>query len=105
MSFHRDAELWFNDGNLVVRAESVMLRVYGSLLAAESSTLANLSRHAQPMDAELIDGCPAIYLYDNYLRYDVTLCREAASSTTERFLADFNSIRFPCEQILTQLLG
>ncbi|KAJ7436823.1 hypothetical protein FB451DRAFT_1152930 [Mycena latifolia] len=61
----RVAELWFDDGNLVIQAESSLFRVTKGILAARSSTFNDLFTIPQPDDCETVDGCPFVRLPDS----------------------------------------
>ncbi|KAJ7169006.1 hypothetical protein C8R46DRAFT_243707 [Mycena filopes] len=61
---HWVEDLWFKDGTLVLFTEGCMFRVYGGLLAKQSSVFHNMLEFPQPDDAELIDGCPVVRVSD-----------------------------------------
>ncbi|KAJ7685646.1 hypothetical protein DFH06DRAFT_1159044 [Mycena polygramma] len=60
----RCPDLWFADCGLVVRAENVLFRVSGAMLAARSPVFADMLGFSQPDDAERIEGCPVVDLPD-----------------------------------------
>ncbi|KAJ7062512.1 hypothetical protein C8F01DRAFT_1251334 [Mycena amicta] len=60
----RVEELWFNDGTLVIKAENLLFRVYGGLLAKVSPIFEAMLAIPQPKDMEQIDGCPVVELPD-----------------------------------------
>ncbi|KAJ6500845.1 hypothetical protein C8R45DRAFT_979321 [Mycena sanguinolenta] len=64
-SFDRAAELWFEDGNLVVQAENSQFRVYRGVLAAKSPIFCDMLSFPQPSDSEIIEGCPLVRLPDS----------------------------------------
>ncbi|KAJ7184640.1 hypothetical protein C8R46DRAFT_1064691, partial [Mycena filopes] len=57
-------ELWFDDGNLVIQAGDSLYRVYRGLLATHSSVFRDMLAFPQPVDSELVDGCPLVRLPD-----------------------------------------
>ncbi|CAK5263611.1 unnamed protein product [Mycena citricolor] len=58
----RIPELWFDDDNLVLRAENSIYRISKGLLAARSSVFADMLSF--PEGEEHIDGCPVVQLHD-----------------------------------------
>ncbi|KAJ7760100.1 hypothetical protein DFH07DRAFT_940030 [Mycena maculata] len=62
--FQRVQELWFEDGNIVVRAETSQFRVYRGFLATRSPVFQDMFSFPQPLDSELVDGCPLVVLPD-----------------------------------------
>ncbi|KAJ7447939.1 hypothetical protein B0H11DRAFT_351662 [Mycena galericulata] len=69
----RCQDLWFADCGLVVRAENLLFRVSGGMLAARSPVFADMLAFAQPDDAEMIDGCPVVALPDPAREVEVFL--------------------------------
>ncbi|KAK7036027.1 BTB domain-containing protein, partial [Favolaschia claudopus] len=57
-------EVWFEDGNIVIRAENTQFRVYRGVLAAKSPVFQDMFSIFQPIDSETVDGCPLIRLPD-----------------------------------------
>ena len=58
--------LWFNDGSVVVVAESTGFRVHSSLLSRHSTVFRDLFSLPQPIHAaEHVDGCPAVRVSDD----------------------------------------
>ncbi|KAI5827864.1 hypothetical protein K523DRAFT_278076, partial [Schizophyllum commune Tattone D] len=55
----REPNLWFHDGNVIVRAGDRFCRLYRELLATQSSVLAD-----KPADAETFNGLPVLTLPD-----------------------------------------
>jgi hypothetical protein len=53
----RSRDLWFADG-------TVVLRVYGGMLASKSSIFADMFQIPQPGGAETAEGCPVVDLHD-----------------------------------------
>jgi hypothetical protein len=62
----RSQDVWYDDGNLVVRAENTLFRVYGGLIAAQSTVFADmLKMPAEPDGAqETVEGCPVVRVHD-----------------------------------------
>ncbi|KAJ7449401.1 hypothetical protein B0H11DRAFT_1877688 [Mycena galericulata] len=63
-STERYQDLWFEDCGFVVRAENLLFRVSGRMLAARSPVFADMLAFTQPDDAAMIDGCPVVVLPD-----------------------------------------
>ena len=55
---------WFNDGNIILQAESKQFRVLRSILSENSSVFADMFTVPQPVDGELVDGCPIVHVSD-----------------------------------------
>ncbi|KAJ7074669.1 hypothetical protein C8F01DRAFT_32547 [Mycena amicta] len=58
LTFTRQSDLWYSDGNLIVVAGTRAFRVYANFLAAKSKTFAEM----RPSD--MIEGIPAVQLND-----------------------------------------
>ncbi|KAJ6535751.1 hypothetical protein B0H19DRAFT_1184114 [Mycena capillaripes] len=63
--FHHVDQLWFEDGTLILGAGNSLFRVYGGLLAKRSPVFHDMLGIPQPEFAEVVDGCPVVYLPDN----------------------------------------
>ncbi|KAJ7142129.1 hypothetical protein C8R43DRAFT_1016403 [Mycena crocata] len=61
---HRVPELWFEDGNIVIQAGNSQFRLFRSILAARSPVFQDMFSFPQPLDSEMIDGCPLVRLHD-----------------------------------------
>jgi len=58
--------LWFEDGNLILKAENSLFRIYTGLLAARSSVFKDMLAFPPPAEGnEMLDGCPIVTVYDN----------------------------------------
>ena len=59
-------QLWFEDGNVVLLAESTYFRVHGSILARSSEVFRDMLQLATPTAGpdEMIEGCPIVPLTD-----------------------------------------
>jgi hypothetical protein len=62
----RSADIWYEDGTLVVRAEYTLFRVYRGILAAQSEVFNDMLSVPQPPSAETetFDGCPVVRVQD-----------------------------------------
>ncbi|TFK84824.1 hypothetical protein K466DRAFT_210506 [Polyporus arcularius HHB13444] len=63
----RDADYWFEDGNIILVSENVSFKVYRGLLAEHSSVFRSMLDVGQGTHnpAEVVDGCPVVPLYDS----------------------------------------
>ncbi len=60
------ADVWFNDGTLVLKAENKLFRVYGGLLATVSSFFRHLLSTPPPKEGNIVfEGCPIVLLDDS----------------------------------------
>ncbi|KAK7000538.1 hypothetical protein R3P38DRAFT_3056126, partial [Favolaschia claudopus] len=57
----RSREIWFSDGNLILEAENTSFRVYGQLIAAKSTILADILS----LPHYSVDGIPVVRLMDS----------------------------------------
>lgn len=66
MQLHRAPELWFEDDNLILRAENSLFRVSKGVLAARSSVFRDMLSFPQTDTdgEEHIEGCPVVRLHD-----------------------------------------
>ncbi|KAJ6536303.1 hypothetical protein B0H19DRAFT_1271093 [Mycena capillaripes] len=69
----RTAELWFDDGNIVLQAGRCQYRVYRGILAAFSSVFRDMLTFPQPPDSELVENCPLVRLHDSAAEVTVFL--------------------------------
>ncbi|KIM44193.1 hypothetical protein M413DRAFT_376605 [Hebeloma cylindrosporum] len=61
------SRFWFDDGNVILQAESTQFRVHRSLLSLHSNLFRDMFSMPQPTDTTTIphaDGCPVISLAD-----------------------------------------
>ncbi|KAJ2971107.1 hypothetical protein NUW54_g12579 [Trametes sanguinea] len=64
----RDAEYWFEDGNIILVAQNVSFKVYKGLLAEHSAVFRSMFLVAQGSQASTdlsTDGCPVVTLDDS----------------------------------------
>ncbi|KAF8155303.1 hypothetical protein K438DRAFT_1845886 [Mycena galopus ATCC 62051] len=75
-SLHRVPELWFEEDNLILRAENTLFRVSKGVLAARSSVFRDMLSFPLPPklgrgggegedEEDTIDGCPVVRLHDS----------------------------------------
>ncbi|KAJ7151978.1 hypothetical protein C8R46DRAFT_913377, partial [Mycena filopes] len=57
------SDIWFDAGNIVVRAEDTQFRVYKGTLCNSSTVLKNLVENV--VDSKGIEGCPLLFLSDS----------------------------------------
>jgi hypothetical protein len=59
-------DLWFKDGNLILKAEKSLFRIYSGLLAARSSVFKDMLAFPPPVEGnEMFEGCPIVTVYDS----------------------------------------
>lgn len=63
-SLEQDREMWFQDGNVVLVAQTTAFRVYKGLLAQQSSVFSDLFLLPPHHDGETIEGIPVVRLDD-----------------------------------------
>ncbi|KAJ7174913.1 hypothetical protein C8R46DRAFT_945816 [Mycena filopes] len=61
----RAQDLWFEDGGIVVKAQKTLFRVSRAILVLQSPIFADMFKIPQPPNAEAIDGCPVVELFDS----------------------------------------
>ena len=66
-AFSHHPELWFDDGSVVLVAETTAFRVHRSTLCRHSSVFADLFSTPQPSGSgsDNIEGCPVIRMHDS----------------------------------------
>ncbi|PPQ95021.1 hypothetical protein CVT25_000484 [Psilocybe cyanescens] len=58
--------LWFEDGNLILKAENSLFKIYSGLLAARSSVFRDMLAFPPPPEGNtMVDGCPIVTVYDS----------------------------------------
>ncbi|KAJ7663269.1 hypothetical protein DFH06DRAFT_346759 [Mycena polygramma] len=78
----RANQLWFEDGGIIVKAETTLFRLSRGVLIIQSPIFADLFSLPQPRDAETMDGCAVVNIPD------------AAADATVFFRAIFDSSFF-----------
>lgn len=58
------SDIWFSDGNIVLIADSAAFKVHHGQLERHSEVFRDLFSVPQPVDQNLIDGCPSVELHD-----------------------------------------
>lgn len=61
----RDDELYFEDGNIVVAAESTIFRLHRGILSFQSDIFRDLFAIPQPAQVDTVDGCPLVCLQES----------------------------------------
>jgi hypothetical protein len=56
--------LWFDDGNIILHAESTQFRVHRSILSASSSVFRDMFSLPQPENENVVDRCPVVRVSD-----------------------------------------
>ena len=68
------SDLWYDDGNIVLQAESSLFRISLGVLAAHSPIFDAIRKLPQSQDQEMYEDCPLVVLHDkaedlgNFLR-------------------------------------
>lgn len=57
--------LWFEDGGLIIRAQSTLFRVSRDVLATHSSVFRDMLALPSAGEGNMRDGCPFVHLPDN----------------------------------------
>lgn len=58
--------LWFDDGNLILKAQNTLFRIYGGFLAARSSVFYDMLSFPPPKEGNAtLEGCPVVFVYDS----------------------------------------
>jgi hypothetical protein len=63
----RSAEVWYDDGNLVLQAENTLFRVHRSILTRKSAVFSEMLAVPQPdkSSEKAVDGCEVVQLGDD----------------------------------------
>ncbi|KAJ7645667.1 hypothetical protein DFH06DRAFT_1476892 [Mycena polygramma] len=59
------SKIWYDDGSVILQAESTQCRVHWTVLAQSSPFFANLRGLPQPPDEPRVEGCPVVRLSDS----------------------------------------
>ena len=57
--------LWYEDGTIVLQADSTLFKVFRGILAAESSVFQDMLSVGKSDTGETYEGCPLVRLYDS----------------------------------------
>ncbi|KDQ56535.1 hypothetical protein JAAARDRAFT_58838 [Jaapia argillacea MUCL 33604] len=60
----RSADVWFDDGNVILIAESTQFKVFRGILSASSPIFQDMFSLSTEVPEESIDGCPVVHLSD-----------------------------------------
>lgn len=62
------SDIWYDDGNIVLQAESYQFKVYRGVLAESSTVFKDMLSLPQPpsKETDLVEGCPVIHLSDTW---------------------------------------
>ena len=70
----RSTNIWFDDGNIVLRTKTKQYRLHRSVLSAHSTVFRDMFGVPQPADQNiLIDGCPVVDVTDQARDWDALL--------------------------------
>lgn len=58
-------EVWYDDGNLILEAGDSRFRISKGILVSKSSVFREMASLPQPLDEELVEGCPLVCLHDS----------------------------------------
>ncbi|CAA7261819.1 unnamed protein product [Cyclocybe aegerita] len=62
----RSEELWFEDGSVIIQAESTQFRVHKTILARSSSIFRDIFEIGEQSASEaVVDGCPVVHVSDS----------------------------------------
>ncbi|KAJ7729964.1 hypothetical protein B0H16DRAFT_1586082 [Mycena metata] len=77
------SDVWFEDGTVVLQAETTLFRVYRGVLAAQSPIFRDTFAIPQPPTPETYEGCPLVVLPDapGELRYFLMATHDAGYFT------------------------
>ncbi|KAJ7134291.1 hypothetical protein C8R44DRAFT_662634 [Mycena epipterygia] len=59
------SEIWYDDGSVVLQAESTQCRVHWTILAQHSPIFSDMRSIPQPPNQPLVEGCPIVQLSDS----------------------------------------
>jgi hypothetical protein len=67
-------EPWFDDGNIILEADSTRFRVYRGILSASSPIFADMLSVPQPTTStEILEGCPVVCVSDPAKDWQIVL--------------------------------
>lgn len=103
----KSEEYWYEDGNIILRVEDVLFRVYGGMLSRHSAVFRDMFSIPQPTtpedDMEFMEGCPVVVLFgdaaeewEHLLRvlcdYDMYVMSFSITTSLHKVYTDMN----PC---------
>jgi hypothetical protein len=59
------SEIWYEDGNIILQAETTQFRVYRGILGDSSQVFRDMFNLPQPVGELLVEGCPVVHLSDS----------------------------------------
>ncbi|CAL1699880.1 unnamed protein product [Somion occarium] len=65
LALSRHETLWYEDGNIVLVADTTTFRVHSSVLSRASDIFRDMFSLPQPQGEDTIDGCPVVHLPDS----------------------------------------
>lgn len=57
--------LWFDNENVVIKAQAKLFRLSRGILTQQSPIFADMFRIPQPPDMQMVDGCPLVEIPDS----------------------------------------
>ena len=84
ISYER-ADLWFEDGNVVLVAEGAAFKVHRGVLSRNSEIFRDMFGVPQPEHGETFEGCPVVHLTDS--KEDVRYMLSALCDTRNAYVA------------------
>jgi hypothetical protein len=69
----RHPDLWFDDGSIVLNAETTLFRIHRTTLSAHSTVFSDMFGIPQPPDQGAIEGCTVVHLPDTALDLEFLL--------------------------------
>lgn len=98
----RYEKLWFEDGSVVLHVQNHLYRVHRTMLSKTFETFKDMFAVPQPLDQEMIEGCPVVHLHDDdAMDWQYTL--EALYDTL--FFGRLGSLKCPLTTVLVPLPG
>ena len=69
------SDIWFHDGNVILKAERTRFKVHQSVLALNSTVFRDMFSLPQPPAAqtEVVQGCPVVHLSDRATEVECVL--------------------------------
>ncbi|KZP20321.1 hypothetical protein FIBSPDRAFT_541550 [Athelia psychrophila] len=98
---------WFNDGNIIIHAESTRFKVYGGILASKSEIFGDMMSLPTPESTAITSselstgGCPVVHVTDSTEDWRHVL--EAIFNRMYTFTVDATSLPFPVIRSLLRL--